>query len=155
MALAAIGDVGPAFEEDTPTVLVLYGVQPAFQAYKIAPGRRLRLRQTCQSFGSLARSHHQFLPICGGVADAALDLDADNVKLGTRSQDRAKTSDCFLDGGYLWAACTTDGNRQFCQGIHLWSCFAELHGWADCTGKEDKFDCRNEGGAFDAGLWSS
>jgi hypothetical protein len=112
MAFAAVGDVGPTFQEDAPAALVDYGVQPAFQSYEIAPSIGSRLRQTRQGIGSLARSQHQFLSIGGSVADPALDLDADDLKRRAWGQHRAKTLKCFLDGVYLWAAGTTDGNRN-------------------------------------------
>jgi hypothetical protein len=44
------------------------------------------------------------------VPDPALDLDTDNVKVHAWGQHRAKTLNSFLDGGELWAPCTTDGN---------------------------------------------
>src|SRR5258708_8631220 len=37
MTVAAIGDVGPAFEHDSPAFSFFYYLEPAFQAHKLSP----------------------------------------------------------------------------------------------------------------------
>jgi hypothetical protein len=88
-------------------------VEPALQPDKVLPRLRFFSSQAHQRFGPLARAEHQFLPIGRRVADAALNLDPNDIELGTRPEECAKFPNRFLHRGQFWPAGTADGNLYF------------------------------------------
>ena len=54
------------------------------------------------------------------MADAALDLDADDLKTGAGSEQGAKIAKRGLNGGEFWAAGATDGDLNVIHVAAFW-----------------------------------
>jgi len=86
VTVAAVGHVGPAFQQDAWRVALFDHVESAFEADKVLPGLGFLSSQARQLLGPLARALHQFSSIGRRMADAALNLDPDDIELGARRE---------------------------------------------------------------------
>ena len=97
MSAQAVGDVGPAFEEDSANTIFDGDIQAAFETDAVVGALIGIGEHFVQRFGSLARALHQFLAGGWRVADAAFDFVALNFEGSVRGKLEGKAGGSFLN----------------------------------------------------------
>src|SRR2546423_11275559 len=114
MPFRTVAHVGPALEEDSPRGAVFVDhVEPAFQAHEIAPALALFGGEMDQSFGALPRALHQFFAVRRGMADAALHVESDNLKLGAGIEHGSDSLESITDRVEFRTAGAANGDDNF------------------------------------------
>jgi len=117
MSADAVGDVSPAFEEDSADTIFDGDVQAAFQADAVV-GTFARVgEQFVKRFGPLARSLHQFFAGRWGVADAALDFVTLDFEGRVRREFGGKAGRSFLDRLEFRPPGAPDGDTAWVHGV--------------------------------------
>ena len=86
VTVAAVGHVGPTFQQDASAGTLLDNIEPTFEADKVLPGLRFFSSQARHLLGPLTRTLHQFSSIGRRMADAAVNFNPDDTELLTRRE---------------------------------------------------------------------
>ncbi len=131
-AASSVGNVGPAFEEDTAGAVFLDDIEAAFESDEIAPRLMAFPSDADQRVSALARPAHQLFARRRGVAHAAFDLHADDIELHVGIERRAEDAQALPNGVQFWAPGAADGNVNF---LHFWKypCDADRYSFQSCV----------------------